>query len=257
MEWNIDFITHEDYKNHVKAFFEEVLACSTANNLVDFNKNIIDPVKLTFSYFTTGQSKEHVVSAEVARQQDKTINNSIGYFHQKIFSYIDGWKIPKSGFDVVNEDLHIFVELKNKHNTMNAASAQKTYINMQSKLLSDDEATCLLVEVIAKRSQDIPWRITVDGVRQNHKRIRRVSIDQFYEIVTNQPDAFKKMIEWLPITLKELVIENAMVERDSKIIETLEKNGSFFNGLYDLAFHDYLGFDDLQFVGLDELGSDF
>lgn len=257
MEWNIGFITHEDYKKHVKTFFNEVLSSSTANNLIDFNKNIVDPVKLTFSYFATGQDKEHLINAEVTRQQDKTINNSIGYFHQKLFSYIDGWTIPATGFDVINEKLHIYAEIKNKHNTMNSSSAKTTYLNMQSQLLKDDEATCLLVEIIARRSQDIPWVISVGGVRQKHKRIRRVSIDQFYEIVTNEPDAFKKIVEWLPITLVELVIEEELVEPENQIVKDLEKKGSFFKGLYNLAFHDYLGFENLSFVGLEKLGSDF
>lgn len=38
---------------------------------------------------------------------------------------------------------------------MNSASAGKTYIKMQSQLLSDDDCACFLVEAIAQRSQNI------------------------------------------------------------------------------------------------------
>lgn len=48
---------------------------------------------------------------------------------------------------------HIYVELKNKHNTMNSASSQKTYMKMQGKLLEDDQAVCYLVEVISKNQR--------------------------------------------------------------------------------------------------------
>ena len=41
--------------------------------------------------------------------------------------------------------------MKNKHNTMNSSSSQKTYIKLQQKLLEDSNATCYLVEIIAKR----------------------------------------------------------------------------------------------------------
>ena len=44
----------------------------------------------------------------------------IEYFHQNIFKYINPkWKVPKKGFDLINEKDKIFVEMKNKHNTMN------------------------------------------------------------------------------------------------------------------------------------------
>ena len=257
MNWKLDFIKQEDYKEHVRAFFREVVECSTANNIIEFNKNIIDPIKMTFSYFATGEDKTGIINSEVTRQQDKTINNSIGYFHQNIFQYIEGWEVPRAGFDIINQEKHIFVELKNKHNTMNSASSQKTYINMQSKILDDDEAICLLVEVIAKKSQDIPWAIKVNGENKKHKNIRRVSLDKFYELVTGDPNAFKKIVEWLPITLKDLVVEEHIVQSDNLIIEQLEEDGSFFEGLYKLAFRDYLGFNDLAFVGIEKLGEEF
>lgn len=74
--------------------------------------------------------------------------------------------------------------MKNKHNTMNSASSQKTYMKMQNTLLQDQNATCFLVEVIAKNSQNIPWICSVDGVRMENSKIRRLSIDKFYETVT-------------------------------------------------------------------------
>lgn len=56
--------------------------------------------------------------------------------------------------DVVHK---VYVEMKNKHNTMNSASAGKIYIKMQNQLLKDDDCVCFLVEAIAQRSQNIKW----------------------------------------------------------------------------------------------------
>ena len=81
----------------MKTFFKAVVDISAAKNINEFNKNIIDPIKMTFSYFATGENKENIISAEVTRQQDKTINNFIGYFHQNIFNYIEVWKTPMFG----------------------------------------------------------------------------------------------------------------------------------------------------------------
>lgn len=257
MNWNIDFISQKNYYEHVKVFYEKVLDCTSASSLAEFNRNIIDPVKMTFSYFATGEDKTSIVNAEVSRQHDKSINNSIGYFHQNMFTYIDGWDVPRTGFDLINRDHHIFVEMKNKHNTMNSSSSQRTYINMQSKILEDDQATCMLVEIVAKNSQNIPWRINVNGDRREHNKIRRVSIDKFYEIATGDPFAFKKIIEWLPITLKTLAEAEPSVLDGNKIIKQIEEDDSFFVGLYKLAFSYYEGFENLNFIRSEELGKNF
>ena len=145
------------------------------------------------------------VSNEIFRQRDKSNNNDIGYFHQNIFSYFKGCEVPQAGWDVIyrNPDgiqmpdgdiVHtIYVEMKNKHNTMNSASSAKTYIKMQGQILEDDDCACLLVEAIAKKSQNIKWSTKVDGKNVQHRLIRRVSMDQFYAILTGEEDAFYKM----------------------------------------------------------------
>lgn len=40
-----------------------------------------------------------------------------------------------------------------------------------------------------KKSQNIKWLITVCGKRISHDKIRLVSLDQFYALVTGQEDA--------------------------------------------------------------------
>lgn len=103
--------------------------------------------------------------------------------------------------------------MKNKHNTMNSASAGKTFIKMQNQLLNDDDCACFLVEAIAQRSQNIKWETTVDKKKVGHKLIRRVSIDQFYALVTGEDDAFYQMCMLLPS-----VIEKAVEELDDTIV---------------------------------------
>ena len=181
------------------------------------------------------------IENEVIRQVDKTNSNLIGYFHQNIFKYISkDWAVPKQGFDVINEKLNIFVEMKNKHNTMNANSSQKTYINMQGKILKNDQAVCMLVEVIAKNSQDIPWVITVDGEQSNNKRIRRVSIDKFYEIVTGDKNAFKRLCEVLPNVIDDVVSVVRGKESINSVIEELKLySENTLKSLYMLSFEKY------------------
>jgi len=229
-------------------------------NLKKFNKNLIDPIKLIFDKTVYRFSWEEIAKNEIFRQRDKSNNNDIGYFHQRIFQYIADCDVPTSGWDVVftKEDgidvsdgnivSRVFVEMKNKHNTMNSAASGKTYIRMQSQLLADDDCACFLVEVIAKQSQNVAWAVSVDSQQKKHKRIRRVSIDKYYSLVTGQEDAFYQMCMVLPDVIEKAVSSTAasVVPEDSVIGELNElaqaKDGSFALALYMLGFSSYDGF---------------
>ena len=242
--YNLGFISDEDIFNHVKS---TVLQYRRSINLKEFNKNIIDPIKLTFDSKIYGQTIAQTIESECIRQIDKTNNNRIGYFHQYLFRLAgNGWEVPangdKGGFDVLNDDLHIYVEMKNKHNTMNSAASQKTYMKMQDKILMDDKATCMLVEVIAKRSQNRKWNVTVDGRRFSHDRILRVSLDKFYEIVFGEKDAFFKLCKAIPDILDDVIAEDKSAMLKNTVYDELDKT-NFYRSLYLLAFKTYEGFD--------------
>ena len=131
---------------------------------------------------------------------------------------------------------------------MNSAASGKTYIKMQSQLLADDDCACFLVEVISKQSQNVAWTVSVDGQQKKHRRIRRVSMDKFYAILTGQEDAFYQMCMVLPGIIEKAVANTAanLVPQDSVIDElnTMAqlKNGSFTLALYMLGFETYSGF---------------
>jgi hypothetical protein len=241
MDYNIGFISDEKLYDHVK---DTVNKYRFSIDLKKFNKNLIDPIKLTFDAKVYKKTFEEIIESEIIRQMDKSNTNHIGYFHQNIFKYInEDWVVPKSGFDLINKKEKIYVELKNKHNTMNSSSSQKTYITMQHKILEGADITCMLVEVIAKNSQNIPWKISIDGRQFEHENIRRVSIDKFYGMVTGDKFAFSKLCNVLPRVLddvikdqKDFTIKNSVFEELSDISPDILKS------LYLLSFSKYEGF---------------
>lgn len=269
MEWKLDFISEKDFTEHVKATIEKYGEKLESFDMKRFNKNIIDPIKLIFDKTVYRSTWETIVSNEIFRQRDKSNNNDIGYFHQRIFQYIQNCRVPdngkEGGWDVIYENadgivlpdgdvVHtIYVEMKNKHNTMNSASAGKTYIKMQNQLLSDDDCACFLVEAIAQKSQNIKWQTTVDKKKVSHRRIRRVSIDQFYALVTNQDDAFFQMCMMLPTIIENVVnsAEDVTVPNDTVIDELQNIANQVDNdtgalsmamAIYMLGFSSYNGF---------------
>ena len=211
-----------------------------------------------------------IISNEIFRQRDKTNNNEIGYFHQRLFNYLDGCHVPPNGkeggwdviYDIPNgyeissgDIVHkIYVEMKNKHNTMNSSAAGKTYIKMQNQLLQDDDCACFLVEAIAKRSQNIVWKTTVDHNKVSHKHIRRVSIDKFYSIVTGETDAFYQICMALPAVVNEVLSESSATVKKpydtvyselfnkSKTITSSSPDMAMVLSMYMLGFSTYNGF---------------
>ncbi len=241
-DYKLSFISDSDLFDHVK---ETVEKYRFSINLKKFNKNLIDPIKLTFDSKVYGKSLEEIIESEIIRQIDKSNTNHIGYFHQNIFKYINpNWLVPKSGFDLINETDRIYVEMKNKHNTMNSSSAQKTYIMMQNEILKGADITCMLVEVIAKNSQDIPWQISINGQSFNHDNIRRVSIDKFYALVTGEKEAFKNLCEVLPKVLDDVIAKQSEATIQNSVLKELREiaKEDILKSLYTLAFSKYEGF---------------
>ena len=245
--WDLNFIDREDFKKHVSNTIQTYDDTLKSINLQSFNSNIIDPIKLTFDSKVYRKTIEEVIDNELVRQRDKTNTNAIGYFHQNLFKYIANCEVPKVGFDVIYNRTNgskVYVEIKNKHNTMNSSAAQKTFLKMTTQLLNDDNCDCYLVEIIAKKSQNIIWNVSLDYERVSNEHIKRVSIDKFYEEVTGDKDAFYKICKQLPIIIDEIIAENDefVVEDDTVISELRSKNPDILKSLYMLAFSTYEGF---------------
>lgn len=279
MAWGLSFISEENFMKHVKATIDKYGEKLESFDITRFNKNIIDPIKMIFDKTVYQSSWEEIVGNEIFRQRDKSNNNDIGYFHQRIFQYIADCRVPdngqEGGWDVIfqknigiflpdGDVVHtVYVEMKNKHNTMNSSAAGKTYIKMQSQLLDDDDCACFLVEAIAKKSQNIKWSTTVDGKSVSHKRIRRVSLDQFYALVTGQKDALYQMCMILPKVIEKVVAEggdDVKVPHDSVFAElkrvagqTGESDGdlAMAMAIYLLGFSTYSGFANTLGNGID------
>ena len=258
----LNFISDENLKKHIAETIAQYGERLQPFDLKKFNSNIVDPIKLLFDKNVYGTSWEEIIRSEIFRQRDKANNNSIGYFHQKIFQYVEGCTVPKSGWDVILQKTGgveipdcgkvgaVYVEMKNKHNTMNSTSSAKTYMKMQAQLLRDDDCACMLVEVIAQRSQNIPWTVSLDGQRQKHRRIRRISIDEFYSLVTGEETAFYQLCMILPKLIEEVIsdFESLTVPRDT-VFEELSAANSFELALYMLGFKTYLGFPKTDLTG--------
>ena len=83
--YGLNFISDNNLFNHTKVTVEKYRFQIDLN---EFNKNLINPIKLTFDSKVYGKSINDVIENEIIRQMDKSNTNHIGYFHKNIFNYI-------------------------------------------------------------------------------------------------------------------------------------------------------------------------
>jgi len=199
--YNLGFISDKDIFNHVK---ETVLRYSANIDLAAFNKNIIDPIKLTFDAKVYGRTIEEVVASECMRQMDKSNNNHIGYFHQNLFRYAgNGWTVPKEGFDVVNEERHIYALLNDDVSKMKTAIKNKVVMKFMNQLMKDEKAICMIVDLANYSYVEKSWSIDgKDGYFDD--KFRYISINGFYEVVFGKTNAYKQIVDVLPVILSDI-----------------------------------------------------
>ena len=142
--YDIPFISKKNFEEHVRQTLATYNRNLSSINLKKFNSNIIDPIKLLFDKCVYNKSFENIIVFELQRQRDKSNTNAIGYFHQNIFKYIKDCEVPEHGWDVIFHGTRntIYVEMKNKHNTMNSSSSQRTYMNMQNQIIKTPNDYC-------------------------------------------------------------------------------------------------------------------
>lgn len=225
----------------------------SAKTLKDLNKNVFDPFKFQFDtiLLNAGDNKK-TLKNEICRQSDKSISNAVGLFHQQLIGAIDGFcETPDMPCDVKKCDDTIFVEVKNKHNTMNIRSAAGVYEELEGIAKGRQGAMCYLVEIIGKKSVDEVWKLTVNKKTMLHPKIHKISVDKFYALATGCPDAFKQLCGILPKVISDYLAQKQEIFTAGigvdKVYSELEANAKnngvcIEEAIFKMAFDTYQGF---------------
>jgi hypothetical protein len=217
----------------------------------NFYSNKVDTVKLTFDSRFNDISEEDLIQAEILRQIDKSINNSIGTFHEQILGGIKGYEIGNlSGFDIKAKDDTLFADIKNKHNTMNSSSAEALFQKLSRYADTYKKAKCYWVQILAKGSFCQLWSGEINSKEYSHSRVYKISGDQFYALVSGQEDALYALYKALPIAIADYlytynksqnISENSALEEIKSEIEQTERSVldqiTFENYSYYLGFN--------------------
>ncbi len=179
-----------------------------AINKIDksMSKNVIDPFSALFDAYGQNINYEQWVTQEKFRQLQKTLQNAIGYFHQNILGSIGEWKSTGhgGGYDIENVKLKIFAEIKNKHNTFNSSSAAETYNKMVRYLSSTKKGNIGYVVIIIPKNVRRYTKPFAPGKLNKRNDLQEIDGASFYELVTGDKDALKKLFECLPTVIQKI-----------------------------------------------------
>jgi hypothetical protein len=249
----LSFISDEHLFYCIENLHNSYLKAKANVSKKKFYKNKIDTIKLTFDSKFNDLDEETLIKTEINRQIDKSINNSIGTFHEQILGGIKGFEIGVlSGFDIKAEDDTLFADIKNKHNTMNSSSAESLFQKLANYADTYKKAKCYWVQILAKNSFEEKWFGEINGKEYSHTRVYKISGDQFYKLLSGKDTALYDLYKVLPKAISDYLSEqekanksnNSALEEISESSRTSKR--TILNEITFENYSYYLGFDKLE-----------
>ena len=190
----LDFISDEHLLTCVENLHKSYLKAK--NNIIkkNFYTNKVDTIKLTFDSKFNAIDEESLIQAEILRQIDKSINNSIGTFHEQILGGIEGFEVGNlSGFDIKAKDDTLFALFSQDKLPKNYEDAIFEKLAKQANFYK--KSTCYFVEFDSDNNYLEKWILSTDESSVSHKNVYRISIAKFYELLTKRENAIYELID--------------------------------------------------------------
>ena len=227
----VDFVSDEHFEKCVKHVCKEFEEMSNQIEDEDLQKHGIDPIKMTFDMIKQGLSFEKWKIKEKERQDDKSVNNTIGEFHQLLLGGVKGWTDLGIGdenhLDLQENNNKYFLELKNKENTVNSDSKKQVRQKLEDMARKFPKATCYWAYVVAEngKSEEKDWKYKHGD---NSLNIRRLTGAKIYELITGDGNNLKKVWEKLPLAIKNVCDSTFVISSN---------DDNIFKEWFEKAFH--------------------
>jgi hypothetical protein len=180
-----------------------------------FGKNVIDPFSALFEIAAFDLTYEEWKKSEAARQAQKTLQNHVGDFHQKILGSVADWENLEVGneVDLANHEAKIIAEVKNKYNTLKGSDKSGLYHTLEDLIMRKSSRfrgyTSYYVAVIPNRQARFDKLFTPSdkskGAKcQENELIREIDGSSFYALATGSSDALKDLFDVLPSVISQV-----------------------------------------------------
>lgn len=154
-------------------------------------KNVIDPFSsLVVASTLSIQERSTLENVQEIESTLRGLSNALGDFHQNVLGSVQGWRNHDSGYDLECASEQAIAEVKNKHNTMNAANRREVEQDLRTAIRQKrGDWRAFLVQVIPKTPnrycKDLGGNVfEVDGA-------------SFYALATGEDDAIHDLFDHL------------------------------------------------------------
>ena len=188
----VDFISDEHFLNCVGNLYNSYLKAKNNVSKNNFYTNKVDTIKLTFDAKFNNIDEESLIQSEILRQIDKSINNSIGTFHEQILGGIKDFEVGNlSGYDIKAIDNSLFGLFV--FNTLPKNIEDAIFEKLAKLANFHKESNCYLVDFTLENDYLQKLVILSDESCISHKRVFKTSLDKFYSLITNNADALDEL----------------------------------------------------------------
>ena len=250
----VDFISDDHLIKCISELYTKYLNAKTSYTKKDFNKNKVDVFKMLFDKKFNNLDDEDLIEKEISRQVDRTIVNAIGDFHENILNGVDGYSKVPVGIDIKSDNNKVFIELKNKHNTVKGEDKKSIFTKLKGEIDKNPNSKAYFARMLDKKSTNKQWIFSHKGTEYNDENILIISGDQLYKIVTGKDNALFQLYQNLPQAIDDLLatisdeqksdnVENTAMKEFTTDIEKSKR--SIIDEITFSNYSYYLGFDEL------------
>lgn len=198
----VNFITDDHLLECVGNLHNAYLKAKNNITKKNFYSNKVDTIKLTFDSKFNGIDEESLIEAEILRQIDKSINNSIGTFHEQILGGIKSFEIGNlSGFDIKAKDDSLFAILIFEVLPKNIEDGLFEKFCNHARL--NKNASYYFVDFSCDGDYHEKWVLINEESTVSHKRVFKISGNKFYQLLTGNESAFSILQNKIQIVVED------------------------------------------------------
>ena len=196
----VDFISDEHFLDCVANLHSAYLKAKNNITKKNFYNNKVDTIKLTFDAKFNDIDEESLIQAEILRQIDKSINNSIGTFHEQILGGIDGFEVGNlSGFDIKAKDGSLYAIFKLNEISKNIEDCIFEKLVKDAQILR--KAKFYLVDFTIEGNIFEKWIVGNEEYKVSHKNVFKISIQSFYSLLSKNDSSFNNLLDKIPTVI--------------------------------------------------------
>lgn len=201
---------------------------------IKFHRNVIDPFSALFQISGFNLDGATWITSEKTRQAEKSLQNHIGDFHQKILGCVEGWDNLGIGgnMDLKCDDHRVLAEVKNKFNTVTGGSLIDVYNNLEGLVMPNNSVyngyTAYFVQIIPKK----PLRYNTPFIPSNRKTSTKAHVNElirvidgasFYALVTGEENALENLFKVIPKVIETITKRKLSGEDETTLKVFFEK----------------------------------